>query len=46
MTEAILFLLNLVLMALLCKYVVAVDKSDDEERLGFFSYLTKKRREQ
>jgi hypothetical protein len=46
MTEAILLLLNVVLMALLCRGVMAVDESENEEKLGLFSYLTKKRQEQ
>lgn len=46
MSEAILFLLNLVLMVLLCKYVLEADKADIDEPLGPYSYMTQKRREQ
>ena len=46
MSEAILFLLNLILMVLLCKYVMDADKTDTDEPLGLYSYMTKKRQEQ
>jgi hypothetical protein len=45
MAEAILFVFNLILVVVLCKNTIAVDKTDDENNLGIFSFLTRKNRE-